>query len=1050
MEFRILGALEVAHAGASIELGPPKQRALLAVLLLHVGEVVSVDRLVDSLWPDGGPRTAAHSIQIYVSELRKALRQHSDRDTIITKAPGYALIVDPVEVDARRFEQLIDVAADHSQRRDDASASAALREAIGLWRGPALADFLYDEFAQPHIRRLFVRHLDALERLAEAELTLGRPQEALGAAETAIAEEPAREGARAIAMRALYRLGRQPEALRVYEHLRRHLRDELGLEPSPWLQRIQESILLHDPQLGHPVPDQLVLGPPGPNPYKGLRPFEEADAADFFGREALVGELLVRLETGQRLIALVGPSGSGKSSVLSAGFVPRLRHGAIRGSEQWRVVRVVADSSGIAAAEELVSASPLDSSRTVLIVDQLEDAFVADGAAAARLLRVLTVAVTGDADLAVVVALRADFYDRPLNHPGFAAVFVPAVVNVLPLSATELEEAIVRPAGAAGCSVESGLAAELVADTTSQAGALPLVQFALTELFERRTGDRLLLEDFRALGGLRGLLSRQADEVYHGLSDEARAATMQVFLRLVQPHQDRVDVHRRVAVAELLDLEVDVVALSTVLDAFGRHRLLTFDRDEATARATVDVAHEALLREWGRLRGWVEHHRAALRRLASLNAAAEEWEQSGRHDDYLLLGSRLVDHDLPGLGTVIRLTGSERALLEASHHRRDTDAAAAAERERSAARLRRRARSRLVALAVSLVALIVAGGIVVARRGDHTPTVGIVEQDGQFAWIRQLDQGFERAVNERRFVARKVTVTDGAGADDAARTLATQGSNLVVMTALDATMDPIAAAFPHTHFAVMANPSSQPNVTRLVFAVDQGSFLAGVVAASTTRTKTVAVIGGADSEAIWPFVAGFDAGVRAVDPTVRVVTRYLAEGGYDGFSDIPHSTATAEDVFASGADVVFAVAGDANLGVFAAASDATASSVAQRWAIGVDTDQYQTVADDPANVDAPTWRRHILTSVLKQTDVAVHDVVVRFARGESLPPTMVYGLANRGSDISYSGGHIDALRPLVESWRDRILHGAVVVPCVPSDRQAQAAALGLGSDFCST
>ena len=864
MEFRIRGVLEVGDVVGTVSRGPPKQRAVLALLLLHAGEVVSVDRLVEALWPTGAPRTAVHSIQIYVSELRKARRPVVGRDPIVTRAPGYAIVVDDDAIDARRFVRLLDEADTHARAGDDERAIAVLREALDLWQGPVLADFAYDDFAQRHIRRLNDRHLDALERLADAELQAGRPTDALTAAEAAIAEGRWRERARSTAMLALYRLGRQPEALRTYEHLRRHLRDELGLEPSPWLQRVQEAILLHDGDADGPAHPRAVAPQPGHNPYKGLQSFDESDAAEFFGRQALVSELLAALERGSRLIALVGPSGSGKPSVLFAGVVPRLRRGAIPGSDARRIVRVASDRGAIGVLDEVLTTPPTDGLRSLLVLDQFEDLFAGDDAVTRQVLRSLTSIVTGDVDVSVVVAMRADFYDRPLLDPDFAAVFVPSVVNVVPLTTTELEEAVVRPAASTGCLVEPDLVAELLAATASQPGSLPLVQYTLTELYERRMSERLTLDDYRALGGLRGLLSRQADEVYCGLDHEAQQAAMQVFLRLVRPQPDQIDVHRRVAVVELADLGVDVVALSTVLDSFGRHRLLTFDRDPATGGATVDVAHEALLREWERLRGWLTHYRAALRRLMALAAATEEWEQAGRNLDYLLIGSRLDDYDMSSLGSAIRLTSGERALLEASRERRALKRAADMQRDDAAARLHRRSRSRLAALVVALVAL--AGVVVyVALRPQASPaSVALVESAGQFAWIQVIEQGFERAVNERGLPSRKVAVVDGLTANDAARSLSDQGSDLVVVTALDAAVDLVAEEHPNVHYAVIDQVSRLPNVTRMVFAVNEASFLAGVIAASKTQTRAVAFLGGVDSAVIWPWAAGFEAGVRAV------------------------------------------------------------------------------------------------------------------------------------------------------------------------------------------
>src|SRR5262245_29997794 len=281
MQFRILGSLEAVADGVSVDLGAPKQRSLLAILLMHVGEIVPTDRLIDLLWGDDPPRTAAHSVQIYVSELRKALEPLAGERLIATRPPGYQLDTPPETIDAHEFEALVRAGRSRLEAGDREEGAALLRSAHALWRGPALSDFAYEEFAQPYIRRFHDLHLDAIEELAAAELDAGRAAEALPLLDAAIREDPLRERSRELLMLALYRAGRHAEALRTYERLRVQLADELGLDPSPPLRRMQERVLLHDPTLlpRAGVAEQAVGE--ARNPYKGLRPFGEDDAADF-------------------------------------------------------------------------------------------------------------------------------------------------------------------------------------------------------------------------------------------------------------------------------------------------------------------------------------------------------------------------------------------------------------------------------------------------------------------------------------------------------------------------------------------------------------------------------------------------------------------------------------------------------------------------------------------------------------------------------------------------------------------------------------------------
>ena len=291
MDFRLLGALEVSAGEVAADLGPPKQRALLAILLLHAGEILPIDRLIELLWGDSPPRTANHSIQIYVSNLRKAFEGLGAKGVLSTRSPGYQLDAHADSIDIRQFEAQVREGTRKLREGDPDTGTADLRAALRLWRGPALSDFTYEEFAQPYIHRLHDLHLDAIEELAAADLAAGRAGDVVPLLDAAIREDPLRERSRELLMLALYRTGRHPEALRTYQHLRTVLDEELGLEPSPPLQRLQERILLHDPAL-MPADAAAAAAAAARNPYKGLRPFGERDAADFFGREDLVTKLL--------------------------------------------------------------------------------------------------------------------------------------------------------------------------------------------------------------------------------------------------------------------------------------------------------------------------------------------------------------------------------------------------------------------------------------------------------------------------------------------------------------------------------------------------------------------------------------------------------------------------------------------------------------------------------------------------------------------------------------------------------------------------------------
>src|SRR5712692_7579357 len=238
MEYRVLGPLEVRDGNDSLPLAGAKQRALLALLLVHANHVLSRDRLIDELWGDHPPETAVQSLQVYVSRLRKLLPE----DTLLTRPPGYLLAIELDEVDLHRFERLLAEGHAALAEGDAERASDVLREALELWRGPALAEFAFEPFAQAEIGRLEDLHLSALEERIEADLALGRHADLIGELEALVTDNPHRERLRGQLMLALYRSGRQAEALEAYRQGRQAL-DELGIEPSTALRQLEKAIL---------------------------------------------------------------------------------------------------------------------------------------------------------------------------------------------------------------------------------------------------------------------------------------------------------------------------------------------------------------------------------------------------------------------------------------------------------------------------------------------------------------------------------------------------------------------------------------------------------------------------------------------------------------------------------------------------------------------------------------------------------------------------------------------------------------------------------------
>jgi DNA-binding SARP family transcriptional activator len=291
VEFRVLGPLEVLDDGRPLDLGAPRQRALFAFLLLHANEVVSTDRLAEALWPGEIPRTAGKAIQVYVSALRKALG--SARDLLKTRGPGYVLSVAPGELDLSEFERLLS-----RSRDEDARARAAtLREALALWRGVPLADFEYESFVLAEAARLGELRQLAVESRIETELELGDGPELVAELQALVTARPLQERPRALLMRALYRAGRQSEALDVYREGKRVFAEELGLDPGPELRELERSILRQDPGLSgrvaHDEPLRSIVAVPGSSPGLDLLlPLAEALARSPTRRELVVGRLV--------------------------------------------------------------------------------------------------------------------------------------------------------------------------------------------------------------------------------------------------------------------------------------------------------------------------------------------------------------------------------------------------------------------------------------------------------------------------------------------------------------------------------------------------------------------------------------------------------------------------------------------------------------------------------------------------------------------------------------------------------------------------------------
>ena len=514
---------------------------------------------------------------------------------------------------------------------------------------------------------------------------------------------------------------------------------------------------------------------PMDNPYKGLRAFGEGDAQDFYGREALTQQLLVRLGEGgelARFLAVVGPSGSGKSSVVKAGLIPALRRGALPGSENWFIVEMLPSAHPLEELEAAllrVAVNPPASlmeqfqkdSRgliravrrslpndpnieLVLVIDQFEEVFtlLRDEKERLQFLELLVSAMLDqNSRVRVVLTLRADFIDRPLNYVDFGELLHQRMELVLPLTPDELESAITAPAERVGFHFETGLLSAILHDLGDQPGTLPLLQYALTELYEKRAGNTLTKSAYREIGGVLGALGRRAEEIFTGLDTESQTLAKQLFLRLVTLGEGVEDTRRRALIAELENLQLAIAidaknyskSFQKVLDSFGKARLLSFDRDPDTRGSTVEVAHEAIIREWTRLRDWLNESRTLVRMQRQLAQAAAEWEGTQHDESFLLTGTKLAQYEGWTTGSAVALTQRELDYLKASviaRGRREVEESARQQRELESVRklaeterssmLRLRKRNQVISI-VGVIALVLAvlAGILAVKSNEN-------------------------------------------------------------------------------------------------------------------------------------------------------------------------------------------------------------------------------------------------------------------------------------------------------------------------------------------
>jgi WD40 repeat protein/DNA-binding SARP family transcriptional activator len=798
MRFLVLGPLEVlGDDGGSLSIAGSKERTILADLIAHAGLVVSVDSLIDELWGDQPPRTAEKTIGSYVSRIRRALEAGlaagTPRDVIIARSDGYELLEGAHAIDATDFERLAEEGRRLLVAGDMKGAASTLTAALELWRGDAYQGLRYTGFGAAEGDRLDELRRAAVEDSVDARLSLGADGSLVAELEGLVREAPLRERRWGQLMLVLYRTGRQAEALDAYRRAREILVNELGIEPGPDLQQIHEAILKQDSALGQGV--ALPSARPEVCPYKGLARFERADANFFFGRERSITEGIARLVSGS-FLGLIGASGSGKSSLLRAGLVHALEAGALPGSDRWAYAIMrpgphplesltlalggsVADSSEHAdARRELRSlATSSEDGRFVLVVDQFEETFTIcdDDEERTQFLDAITEpALMRDGRVTLLLAMRADQYGRCAEHSGLASLLATSQLLVGPMSSNELRSAIELPAQRAGLRVEPELTDALVGDVTGRPGSLPLLSTALLELWQRRSDNVLQFAEYQRSGGVHGAVARLADEAYSRLDFDEQASARRILMRLAGPGRGDEVVGRRASLSEV-DLENDPNgsrAVAVLADA----RLVTVSKD------SIEVAHEALFREWPRLRDWLEEDAEGRRLHQNLAEATIAWIDGGRDVGDLYRGARWAAALDWSETHEPDLNAGEREFLAASREMVEGEAA----RSR---RTNRRLRSLLAGVAVLLVLSLIVGNVALKQRDRARAAADIAD-------ARQLAA---RSLTEEDLVVSLLLARQAVEMYDSPETRS------ALLTALE--RDPAAIAVMHVSGSAIGDPT---------------------------------------------------------------------------------------------------------------------------------------------------------------------------------------------------------------------------------------------------
>lgn len=869
-DIKLLGTFQMTIDGEAVSgFRSDKARALLAYLALEQTRSHRRDWLATLLWGDYDDRSARRSLSSALANLRQLLSPlgsaavlEADRSDISFQSNAEAITVDVV-----LFRDLLAAVAHHPHRAliHCPDCIQRLNQAADLYAGPFLPGLSFsdspgfDEWQQTQQEALYQQALHVLNTLAAHHLAANRYNQAEQYARRQLSMLSWHEEAHRQLMLALAGAGKRNAALTQYDVCRAVLAADLGVEPEDETTELYQRI-----KSGLPLPAGLQGDGPANNPYRGLQSFRDVDAADFYGREAITRQLIEVVQRGS-LAALIGPSGSGKSSVLHAGLIHHLRNNSLTGApvngkavETWAICEArlgsqpfhalaaaiaphiqpnnprlpqgaTPDRASLAAmlAGGQVSLAHLLSGgtgsdgagqRLLLLLDQFEELYTlcADPDQRTTFIDLLVEAAANAGahpHLSILLGVRADFMGQVLSHRALADVMQGNTIMLGPMNRQELADAIVKPAQAQGVRLQDGLMARLLNDVGQTPGRLPLLEFALTQLWERQDEGFLTHETYDEIGRVEGALAAHAEQVYATLSHDEQIAARRVLLQMIQLGQDTEDTRR-----PLLSSEVDAADWA-LLQKLAGQRLVVTDFD-ARGRQTAEITHEALIHGWGRLRNWINTDRAFYLWQQRTRLIVDQWLASGRDQGALLRGAPLAEAIGWQTSRPEDITPKVLELLTASQAQRQRDemeaeagrqkalaqveALAAAEHQRAEVEARSNQRLRWLSATLAVVALLaMLTGILAASSRNEALRQSALAQDAQARadFERGVAQKEALLARARQLAAQSLNLAESA--PDLSILLALQALHLnenqdeASDFLLNLTLDPLLAAVLH-------------------------------------------------------------------------------------------------------------------------------------------------------------------------------------------------------------------------------------------------------------